>query len=367
MKQIFVIFSCFILLISCNKTKKTTQENSPIKVKDILFTEVDEKSNDTVKQCDFLILEDTCRASLFANISKLKIKDNKIYILDFSGSKSLHVFDLSGKFLYNIGQFGRAPGEYKKIFDFDVSNSAIYLYDGSNRNMLIYNLDGQFLKMKNLPYQVNNFNLLENGNYLFSLPKTLGGSKVIVTDSLFELKKEYFEFVENDTGDKFNIGIFQETPLGIIYNRAINDTIFVFNKNGEIQQAYYINFEKKRMPESLRKSYQNIVSEREMHDFQYFFSTPIITKDHIIGNIYSGDKKAFVDVDIKKCKSSMKLLQENDFNITDPYIPLFVTNDSVIVSYLNQGVYDIIHKNYNIEEKFIKHMEQGGTILCFYH
>lgn len=368
MKHLLLIAFCSILLIACCKVRKTSRENSPVSVKEIPFTEVEGIFNDTMaKQCNFLILEDTCQASLFADISKLKIKNNQIYILDFSGSKSLHVFDLSGKFLYNVGQAGRAPGEYKKIFDFDVNDSGIHLYDGANRNMLIYNADGQFLRMANLPFQAYNFNLLENGDYLFSLSKTPGGSKVIVTDSLFELKKEYSEFAENDTEDKFCVGTFQETPSGIVYNRAVNDTIFVFGKNGGIEQAYYINFENKRMPEPLRKSYQNIVNERENHDFRYFFSTPVLVHDHIIGNIYAGNKKALVDIDTKGCKSSMKLLQEGCFNTTDPFIPLFVTDNSLIVSYLNQGIYDIVQKNYDIEQKFIEHMEQGGTILCFYH
>ena len=313
------------------------------------------------------MLEDTCRESLFANISKLKIKNDKIYILDFSGSKTLHVFRDDGKFLYNIGKRGSAPGEYKKIYDFDVNDSKIFICDGPNRNMLIYNIDGVFLYKKEIPFQINSFSLIDKGRFIFSLPKELNKAKVVITDSLFNVDKEYFSYSENDMGDKFDIGIFQEFSEGVVYNKPINDTIYIFSKAGEIQEAYHIDFKKKRVPDELRKSYQEFVNERELHDYRYFYSTPIFIKNHIIGNIFSGNTKALVNIDTKQNQCFMKLLKEFNINMTDPYLPLSVQNDSVIVSYLNDGIYNVINKDYKLNDDIIEHLEEGGTVLCFYH
>ena len=365
MKKSLFFILCIILILSCKHDNK--KEVFTGNVKEISFMIKSENPKDFIKSCDFLMLEDTCRESLFANISKLKIKGDRIYVLDFSGSKALHVFNNRGKFLYNIGKRGSGPGEYKKIFDFDVNESKIYICDGPNRNMLIYNKDGEFLEKKEIPFYINAFSLLENGNYIMSLPKVLDKPKVVVTDSLFKVNKEYFEFSEKDMGDKFDIGIFQESSDGIVYNKSINDTIYIFSKAGDIKEAYHIDFKNKRVPDELRKNYQDFVSERNLHDYHYFYCTPVFIKNNIIGNIFSGNTKALVNIDTKQGQCYMKLLKEYNFSMTDPYLPLTVINDSVIVSYLNDGIYNVINKDYLLDEKTVKHLEEGGTILCFYH
>lgn len=365
MKKILFFILCIILIQSCKPDSK--KEVYTGNVKEIPFVVNSESPNDFIKSCDFLMLEDTCRESLFANISKLKIKGDRIYVLDFSGSKALHVFNDKGKFLHNIGKRGSGPGEYKKIYDFDVNDSKVYICDGPNRNIIIYNKDGKYLGKKEIPFQINAFSLLENGSFIMSLPKILNKPKVVVTDSLFKESKEYFVYSEKDMGDKFDIGIFQESSEGIVYNKSINDTIFIFSKAGDIKEAYHIDFKNKRVPDELRKSYQEFINERELHDYRYFYSTPVFIKNHIIGNIFSGNTKALVNIDTKQNQCYMKLLKEYNINMTDPYLPLTVINDSIIISYLNDGIYNAINKNYSLDKETIKHLEEGGTILCFYH
>lgn len=365
MKNILFLILCIILIFSCKRESK--KDFFAGKVKEISFIINKKSPDDFIKSCDFLMLEDTCRESLFAEISKLKIKGNRIYILDFSGSKTLHVFNNAGKFLHNIGKTGSGPGEYKKIFDFDVVDSKVYIYDGTNRNILIYHKDGAYLGKKKIPFPINSFSLLDNGRFIMSLPKVLNQPKVVITDSLFKVDKEYFKYSEKDMGDKFDIGIFQEFSEGFVYNKPINDTIFIFSKTGDIKKAYYIDFQKKRVPDELRKSYQEFLNERELHDYNYFYSTPVFIRNHIIGNIFSGNTKAFVNIDTKRDQCYMKLLKENTINMTDPYLPLTVMNDSIIVSYLNDGIYNVINKNHSLDERMIKQLEEGGTVLCFYH
>ncbi len=56
--------------------------------------------------------------SLFGSITKLQRTDSNIFILDATHSKSLLVFDNSGRFWNSIGLHGRGPGELIYIMDF---------------------------------------------------------------------------------------------------------------------------------------------------------------------------------------------------------------------------------------------------------
>src|SRR5690606_35511105 len=86
-------------------------------------------------------------ASMLGEVVKLKIHDDKIYVQDKHKS-SLSVFDITGRFLNQIGRQGRGPTEYINIRDFDVNESTghVLIYDDYTRKIFQFLSDGTFIK-----------------------------------------------------------------------------------------------------------------------------------------------------------------------------------------------------------------------------
>lgn len=123
-----------ILLFSCSKSE---QKNN---AKTLIFSEeINNEINDQIT-CKFIPLETTDNC-LFGDISVVDIVDDKIYIVDREGNH-LFVFDLSGKFITQIGKRGNGPGEYMSISNLhiDKEKQIITLADAFLDKLFHYNL-----------------------------------------------------------------------------------------------------------------------------------------------------------------------------------------------------------------------------------
>lgn len=138
--------------IACSPNKKNSviQNNENLYVVDLDVPAEDSCINysSIFSNVKTIILE-TNKDPFVGSISKLMVFDKFLFILD-SQTKSLLVFDDTGKFVQKIGAFGRGPGEYTRVFDFtiDTDNRIIYLLC----NLVInkYRMDGTFIGAINL-------------------------------------------------------------------------------------------------------------------------------------------------------------------------------------------------------------------------
>lgn len=106
------------------------------------------KSSMLFKKPKTIILE-TSKKCMVGN-ADIQIYDGKIFVFDEMGAKSLYVFDMDGKFIQKIGEYGRGPGEYTRISDFtiDKTNNVIYLLDGNRIHR--YRINGTYISSSTL-------------------------------------------------------------------------------------------------------------------------------------------------------------------------------------------------------------------------
>ncbi len=83
--------------------------------------------NEFVESVEIIPLE-TNENSLVGTLNAGIVNDDRIYIFDFK-QQILLSFDLTGKFIRQIGQRGAGPSEYLEIRDFCVTNDRIYILD----------------------------------------------------------------------------------------------------------------------------------------------------------------------------------------------------------------------------------------------
>ena len=130
----------FLLLFSC-KGKEVGQDDIPV-------FELSDVFNDKAETVD---LEDICDniqvipletsddilINVIADVEKYR---DKLYVKHNNNNK-LSVFDLTGKYLYQIGSFGQGPGEYTDISDIHFYDDTIYIHDYLQDKVFKYSLE----------------------------------------------------------------------------------------------------------------------------------------------------------------------------------------------------------------------------------
>jgi len=104
------------------------------------------------------ILLETNETCLIGVISKMRVDDHYIFILDRHIAKSLYMFDKEGHFIRKIGEAGNGPGEYILPFDFaiDSDSKTIYILDMNLQRVNKYDITtGTFIHAINLDQSVS--------------------------------------------------------------------------------------------------------------------------------------------------------------------------------------------------------------------
>ena len=167
--------------------------------------------SDVVSSVKYINLSEGQNATI-GNISSVRVTDNRIYVQD-NPNKQLLVYDLDGNYLMKIQRQGRGPGEYVSLTQFDVNETTgeITIMDLPSRKLLVYSDSGEFVR--SISFVENDdvprdFALLENGDYVFYSPDYNKGTDhygIWQGDSLGVEVKRIYEIPEKY---RFSAGIF---------------------------------------------------------------------------------------------------------------------------------------------------------------
>lgn len=92
----------------------------------------------------FVPLE-TTDTSLLGAVEQVQKIGNKLVVVDTYKAQKILVFDMNGKFLYNIGAKGGGPGEYASLNHVLITSEAICILDWLAWKYIRYDLDGNIL------------------------------------------------------------------------------------------------------------------------------------------------------------------------------------------------------------------------------
>lgn len=192
--------------------------------------------SDFSKSVELIPLE-THPEGLIMEIVDLQIYDRLIFLQDLNSR--LLAFDRNGNFVSRIGSEGEGPGEYKYISSFAVDSTSGKIYLATNRGLLIFSKEFEFieehLSLRSLDYVA----IVENGLW-------------IISQSYEKPVKEGFA---NETYLNFFDSNFQ------IQDSILFRTVILKNKTA----ASY--------------PFKNFISNR---DGSYFIFTPVLTNEKFI-------------------------------------------------------------------------------------
>jgi hypothetical protein len=305
---------------------------------------------------------------LFSEINKLIIENDRIYILDMYGTKSLLVFDITGKFLHKIGGVGVGPGEYTHYINFDVHDNIVYVNDISKNKILIFDESGKYIKSVNSSFSFSDFYILEQKKYLLSLYKedNNNNDKIIVTNDFKKSETAYFSFSKDSKDNKGNPRSFQPFQKKIAYMYPVSDTLYILNEQGNIEKGYFFDFGDRKLPEKLKNDYAEAIKQERYNDYIYIIDTPIKIKQYIIARLSMSNQRYIAAFEIQKNELTYELISRENFNVENINLPLYATDDSILVSYIDNYFYEIMKDKDLLDAKTTEHLSNDGVALCLY-
>lgn len=247
MKNLFLLIAVVVVLAACS-VRDGGDELQVIPVVEHLKKVEEVPVEEFGKSVKYVQLE-TTDSILVGNISKIFMADDKLFILDYN---SCMVFDLDGKYLFNVGRKGEGPEEYMSITSFYFNDNLIHLYDVDRQHVQRFDMEGNLVDEINTPLRY---------------------------DDLFPLSEDIsLGFMGQRTGDQITMGYIwdgvshldsipnleQFTPGGIItviynegvvynldnrnyYKNVMYDTVYQITENYNLRPKYFFDHGKHRM------------------------------------------------------------------------------------------------------------------------
>ena len=146
-----VMLSCIWLLAmlsSCTSHEDNTVESKyAITFDDSHVVDI----KDLVTDIEIIEL-DTRTEALAPSIADISVHGDKIFCFECKKSGSVKVFDMKGEYLYQISHIGKAANEWIRLNSMCINEkeNAVYLTDAETGKVLIYTMDGTFIKSMTL-------------------------------------------------------------------------------------------------------------------------------------------------------------------------------------------------------------------------
>ncbi|MDR2145646.1 MAG: 6-bladed beta-propeller [Tannerella sp.] len=215
--KIYFVLPLLVMFYGCVK------DNNPHSIYSYTVKAEDETGFDMTKISSFteMIPLETTSESLIGKIRKVFLTDSAIIIWD-SQTKSILSFDKTGKYSHRIGNRGSGPKDYLDISDVLLKENKIMISDPASRQIIEYDLFGNFISSWRLEYYIYSFYPDEDGFWGINAQQN---------------EKQYYLIYFNRKDNKIDNGYFQGN--GRIYlpyyitnyfspNEKTNDVLFHF-------------------------------------------------------------------------------------------------------------------------------------------
>lgn len=365
---VFILF----LFLGCkekNISVDKTIENKAVKSEQLKSIEEDILIDTMVFKNISIIPLETNNESLFREISRISINNERIFILDES-LNNIYIFNRNGKYINKIQHIGSGPVEYISIIDFCLDDETKDLFILCDR-----------------PYKLMRFS--QNGHFISQVSfSTLYNEISIFDDHLFCLL--------NQSSDQYEIGCFDKNLnlvyKGILSNNSINndcqgkgkhlvkskkltysrnfDPSLYYLSNEFIEKAYEFDFGKYTIPTNIKDEKNCLKLFEACQDQKYIYSiTNIVESDVYI--IFSTNLGICLFNKETKILNGYELIYNQSLNFgSNIYFPNEGSGNSIIGSFapssFSQYTEKTIKNNPILSDLVTKVSSDDNPILILY-
>jgi len=142
---------------------------------------------------------------LIGSCTRLLAWENRFYIVDKRKTRSVFAFDRHGKFLFQIRRVGRGPGEYTEPYAFIINKQArlLEIYDRTQRKILSFDMQGNYLRERTFPWYVKDLIAVENNYLAYSTSYDPGyiTHRLMLLSPQGAVLKQYLPFDQKEVDD----------------------------------------------------------------------------------------------------------------------------------------------------------------------
>ncbi len=272
-------------------------EIDPSSVKPILG-----KASDVFQNRSYIQLK-TPEDIIIGEITKVRVLDSLILILDQRISKAAYLFNVKGEYLFTVGVRGGGPGEHDEPIDIAIKDKRILLTD-LRFSIYEYDLDNRFIKKQDLPFFSHSMYVFDDKSLAFTNNAT--GHDDLSYQIMVIKDQEISKRVLRNTGTFIS----KYTSNPIAYNRQVHGDAFLFSRpwgrdiyqmsKDEVKLRYRILTENP-IPEGLTEDPRRFQSDGK--DYAYIFNWPILETQDLILVRLAGNQKLTTLVYDKQQKS----------------------------------------------------------------
>jgi hypothetical protein len=330
-----VIFSLIACGFAC-----TNQKKDNIMANNIIYFDsgksIDKFDMKDITDTTFQIIPlETTDDCLIANIDKLEMRNNHIYVMDRL-AQSVYMFDMTGKYLNKIDSRGQGPEEYAFLSNMTVTDNSVIVIDHITGKQLEYSVpDLKFIREERIFEKI----LAEE---LFTVAGTIYYVNDYSDDAgkfrLFSRKTDAKDFTKYMPCEEFSLG---QGIDGTKYAITGNEASLIYSGSDTI---YRIR-ENKIFPEYVVKFKDKIVED--------IFSDNLAGRVEGIKSIYESDKYLFIEISMTTKKNTF--LGPGNYGI---YTCLYNKSDhtTIIYPWVCNSIFDdniFFSLNFIIDNKII--------------
>jgi hypothetical protein len=198
MKNVYLLTIFVSLFCSCgNQKQQFTGDMQTIK-----FKQVDNVPPSDVFETVFIKLETNEKCLIDKTIRQIESASDKLFVLSGGAENSLLVYELSGKFVTQIGARGNGPGEYivPISFSIDRQKNLVSIIDLAQKKILRYDLNNytliseKIIKMDNSYFEyLSCFEYADNGKIIWNNVDSHSGWEFLITDMEYNVLDKVVE------------------------------------------------------------------------------------------------------------------------------------------------------------------------------
>ena len=372
MSKIVIVFLLFLSLLSCkedNTEDFSKLENETCKKSNVYNINLLRDAKSKLNISEYFSVESVIKLESdsihsIAKISEIFFLNESFYIVD-RRFDLLYVFDLYGKFKFQIGAVGNGPGEYLNISSVSLSEKKdkIIIYSSESRKLLSFSTEGEFIGSKSLDIFGYNFVINDSKEYVFYINYNLsdlsGYNNILITDSNGNINDTAFPFSEKR--DIFSIAssgiLIQNHNREILFSEPYSDTIYTY-KNRQFCPRYSFNFGDSKVP---KKIYNNRVSFMGAA-INYMHLRPDIIETN--NWLLTGFTRNRIYEYVVYNKITGNFVKKSDFNISPLqklyYTPVGVLNENTFIGEISPSRLGIFSDK---DPQFIDNLKSEDSVL----
>ena len=136
-----VLFCLLGLIFACNHNTAISQDKPPLQNSP---AQTVENQRMYMKKVSEIRLKEN-EEDYIGTIQRIRVNANRIYLMDKS-RKQVLIYSMEGEFIRALGRSGEGPGEFRYLYTMDVKDNLVACFDQGNLRITLFDTSGVFIR-----------------------------------------------------------------------------------------------------------------------------------------------------------------------------------------------------------------------------